>query len=1597
MVNVPAELDEAIATLRESLAQHTDAATRYAALVQLAELLLQRAHITGEPPDEAIRIAEAVAEAFDQDSYARIRPLHSLCSAHLLRSDPHMALAYWRELRQLVTGEHPARAEFLAECGLTIIEAVVQTVEPAAVEEAISDLTVAVDGLEDGPLRQRARLCLAELCATRYRSLGGADRDREYAVETFSEALEWPGIDTEISDICHHRLASMILLRRFPPELRRSRPTDEQGVRVIRELPRSELVDMRRHLDILSENFTSDPEIASFRFNVILAQGAETTHHDWDIAAGDLSTRIDALPADASQRAHLVALRAALSSDPLPETPPAGLAELDVSIGDLRRRLVSGFHDNSSADCLVDLCESLRARAELTGDDTAKVIDIATALSMIALTDGARAYALQQLALAHAMRAARGPEQDLRPVVEYVRQLRDVLPADDPARAGLVAAIGLIIAEQAIQSEDTEHYDEIIGELDAALDHVPNSELRGKVQVARGTLHSARFAYRDDADSRARAMEAFTEALDGPASASTRDAAHAGLASLLLFPTLPDELSQGDMTEDNVEAFAEYLDPTRIPDVERHLDAISDTATAASVAPIRLLISSLHDRQSTWQQLPEVLDTLASAPEHANVLTAAELEAVHSIRSALPECANNADVERLIAAATADLPSDSTLRGMLAMPELMTGLPQDMSPSTLNTLSGLLQQQVQTLPEDAPERAQVLAVLGAVTLLQLSQDRESSPENVARARGYAEELLRRQQGDAEVSATAHFLLAFTQQADSASALETVEGQVRHLHQASEFLPTEAQAELRPLLADLLMARSVLGSNREDRDAAQSLAPDGNTPIVEFFRKIGADLPETFDPEVLARRLHTNLGEVVPERDTRFLARMLISWRLLMTVPRYHSLGRIEASYENIERTTNELRDSLNPDLRGRIPKLDALLDDIQANLDDMRGEGIAEHGERIRAAREQLAGKLPHDLDLDAARRSLTTAQRLPDDHRDYFTENAGAAFVCAAYGVARGEPQLADEGFAVLEELGNRSSLPGSEREFATHMATMARQARFTIDQSPESRRAAIDALELQTGGSLTESGDLIASVLKLLSSYYQDEESPEDRQRSIQKSLQALRIYARNVLLQSSPRRAMDAATEAAGHTIHTARKCLEADQPEYAVHALELGRGMVLHAATSATSMPELLRANGHPELADRWVNEADQVQPWDTGTRIDPTGRTPLPSDLRLQVLRALEGSSAEERLLSSTGLSEIGAGLRERGAHALVYLLAGEALMITQDAMIQRIPCPLLHGSREVEQFDRVQQELARIGEAVEPAWRAALETLCDWAWKAALGPILEQFAIDRPRIVLVPTGKFTVVPWHAARYRAEDGQRYACQDITLHYAASARQFLEAVRRRPRAWTDKPVLVRSPDLFWTGLEMEHLHDTYYSSGSYLGRPKPGRRRGLRPEEVLAALPDASLLHLGCHAYSAEIPVESALRIGGGLPVRDILRQQHSAHGALVVLGACSSDLTNRHHDEVLTLATAFLAAGASGVVGTKWPVNDLTTAVFMIVFHHFLNNDHPEPAAALRAAQLWMLDGAQARPPIPDELMRNFQERIDPRAPMHWAAFTYNGR
>jgi hypothetical protein len=296
-----------------------------------------------------------------------------------------------------------------------------------------------------------------------------------------------------------------------------------------------------------------------------------------------------------------------------------------------------------------------------------------------------------------------------------------------------------------------------------------------------------------------------------------------------------------------------------------------------------------------------------------------------------------------------------------------------------------------------------------------------------------------------------------------------------------------------------------------------------------------------------------------------------------------------------------------------------------------------------------------------------------------------------------------------------------------------------------------------------------------------------------------------------------------------------------------------------------------------------------------------------------------------------------------------------------------------------------------------------------------------------PRVVLVPAGILGVVPWHAAwtadaGHDADRDRTYACQQAVFTYAASARQFTESACRTPLPPGSDAVFVADPThslpgaVFQTRALREHL---YPGARGYGWTGEPGEDAGT-PDQVLRHLPGpghagASLLQFSCHGVSVDTPMASYLDLAasasappggdaaaGKLHVRRILQRAYSsrdlsAPGGLVVLAACVSDMTPSDYDEALTLSTAFMAAGAVSVVGSRWEISDRVTPVLMFMFHYFLRREGMTAADALQATQEWMLDPGRAVPPEMDPVIRDALRTHDCTDIAAWAAFTHQGR
>lgn len=750
-----------------------------------------------------------------------------------------------------------------------------------------------------------------------------------------------------------------------------------------------------------------------------------------------------------------------------------------------------------------------------------------------------------------------------------------------------------------------------------------------------------------------------------------------------------------------------------------------------------------------------------------------------------------------------------------------------------------------------------------------------------------------------------------------------------------------------------------------------------------------------------------------------------------------------------------------------------------------------------RVLREQLASPPGPDMTLgpaavDALERMLEAAGRAARDSLDYPVLAAQAAAGLILRGLAAGDSTLVDRAIAMLADVCAVPTLGLRERPRMLEAHGQALHTRYSMTRDPRDLGNAIARLEEARRAVEQEPGSPHAGgVLQSLASAYRSRGSQAlgDVDRAVRIGLAGLRERAGDVLLQDSDDDALAVARQATNDATEMARWFLARGREEAAVSAIELGRGMVLHAATSGAGVAEALAQAGHPDLAREWSAQAARAAPSAPGG-LTPVGyrEPPQDDDLRYRAMLALERTPAEARLLSPPAVADIAAALARSGADALAYLLPhddagpGTAVIIDQAGGVRSLSLFRLRGGsgtavgeflrtrraveRAADTADGAAEAVSAAAETARPAaraihtaaltaldaaradWLSALDRVCDWAWQAAIGPLLRDLARrpgascppghgNPPRVVLVPGGELGLIPWHAARRPAAGGPDgrgpaptdYACRHAVFSYASSARQFIDAGRRGPRPWGQAPVLVSDadPSLACTMAQVSHLHGAHYPGGAVFGAaryllPDPGAAGEVAacPGDVLAALPHgasagASVLHFGCHGRVRAPVLGSSLRLGadprGGeisVSVRDILRQartgQARAHGGgLVVLASCVTDVTEADHDEALTLATAFLAAGSAGVVASRWSVPDAGTALFMAAFHRFLNEAGRDPAHALREAQLWMLNPDREVPGSwPAQLRDEAGLDGQPDGPNltsaeSWAGFTYQGR
>jgi len=284
-------------------------------------------------------------------------------------------------------------------------------------------------------------------------------------------------------------------------------------------------------------------------------------------------------------------------------------------------------------------------------------------------------------------------------------------------------------------------------------------------------------------------------------------------------------------------------------------------------------------------------------------------------------------------------------------------------------------------------------------------------------------------------------------------------------------------------------------------------------------------------------------------------------------------------------------------------------------------------------------------------------------------------------------------------------------------------------------------------------------------------------------------------------------------------------------------------------------------------------------------------------------------------------------------------------------------------------------------------WQRVIVDMGSTLWRALLEPVDARLAtmaleVEAQLILLLPPGLNTL-PLHSSWRNQQGRLRYALDDYTISYCPSMTVLLHATRRL-RTYEQLPMdrkpsllIVANPDLTLPFADIEG------HAIASLGRPPQTTLlcgKSASWPAVLAAHKKQAYIHFACHgSYNPEDPLHSYLALSsanqypgatGNLWLLELVAGWDCESTRLVTMSACETAITDitTFPNEYLGLSSGWLRSGAIGVISSLWLVDDLCALLLMDRFYrlHFpvatgLSENSPKlaPAAALRAAQLWL--------------------------------------
>jgi hypothetical protein len=268
-----------------------------------------------------------------------------------------------------------------------------------------------------------------------------------------------------------------------------------------------------------------------------------------------------------------------------------------------------------------------------------------------------------------------------------------------------------------------------------------------------------------------------------------------------------------------------------------------------------------------------------------------------------------------------------------------------------------------------------------------------------------------------------------------------------------------------------------------------------------------------------------------------------------------------------------------------------------------------------------------------------------------------------------------------------------------------------------------------------------------------------------------------------------------------------------------------------------------------------------------------------------------------------------------------------------------------------------------------PTWLKAIDDLGPDLWAlfaGAIDKVLKARGVERGTcLVWMPDGLIGIFPLGLAQ-KAKGGRRLG-DDYEIVQAATL-DLLAASQARALMPAEAPRLAAivnpTGDLPGADLEAE-IAAAHFSSEARIAL----QGKEATPSRVLDALNGATYWHFASHGtFDWQDPRQSGLILTGEerLSVGQLLDSKSLGHPRLVVLSACETGLSDiaKRPDEFTGLPAAFNALGATGVIGSLWPVADNATALLMAKFYDLHLSQGLPPSAALRQAQIWLRSARQ---------------------------------